>query len=363
MGTGSRFLRAVAAAAIIVATAADAAQFGEVSVFAQIPINERFPDGFPEGIAVSGDKVFVAGPATLGTSLNNHASKVFEYDRDTGALLRTLPTEGETVLGAEHANACLTLDGDGRLYVVNTQIGVYRLTLPEADQSAYAPPVADLPACLLGLSPKPCSPTPLNLPPLANDIAFDDAGHAYLTDSMQATIWRIPAGGGTPQVWFQDRRLASAYIGVNGVRVSPDRSKLFITVTLDLLGQGYVYTLPLVDKPKAADLKVFHHYPIGSPDGIAFGASGRLYVTLALPGRSGISILNSDGSEYARLGNPLLSPIGPYDSPANIAFDGLGNILVTNHAFTTGIVLPQQFQVLRVFVDDVAAPLPAPVLP
>lgn len=363
MGAGTRLLRALAAAFVIGGAAAHAAEFGEVSVFAQIPINDSFPDGFPEGIVVSADKVYVAGPATLGTALNNHASKVFEFDLDDGTLLRTLATEGETVFGAEHGNACLALDGSGRLYVVNGQIGVYRVALPDAQQATYAPLAADLPACLLGLGPKPCSPTLANLPPLTNDIAFDERGYAYLTDSMQATIWRIPPGGGTPRIWFQDRRLASAYIGVNGVRVSPDGRRLFFTVTTDLLGQGYVYTLPLVDQPRAADLKVFRHYPLGAPDGIAFGASGRLYVTLAMPGLSGISILNPNGSEYARLQNPPLSPISPYDSPANIAFDGRGNVLVTNHAFTTGILLPQQFQVLRVFVDDVASPLPAPVVP
>lgn len=208
------------------------------------------------------------------------------------------------MFGTEHGNACLTLDGSGRLYVVNGQIGVYRVALPDAEQTTYAPPAADLPACLLGLGPKPCSPTPVNLPPLTNDIAFDESGYAYLTDSMQATIWRIPPGGGTPRIWFQDRRLASPYIGANGVRVSPDGHRLFFTVTTDLLGQGYVYTLPLVDQPRAADLKVFRHYPVGAPDGIAFGASGRLYVTMSLPGLSGISILNPDGREYARLQNP-----------------------------------------------------------
>jgi hypothetical protein len=46
------------------------------------------------------------------------------------------------------------------------------------------------------------------------------------------------------------------------------------------------------------------------------------------------------------------TPINPYDSPANIAFDGRGSLLVTNHAFATGPQMPQQFQVLKVYVRD-----------
>lgn len=135
-------------------------------------------------------------------------------------------------------------------------------------------------------------------------------------------------------------------------------------MTTDLFGLDRIYTLPLIDQPKPADLKVFHNYALGDgPDGIAFGASGKLYVTLALPGKKGISILEPDGTESARQSNPLLSPIAPYDSPANIAFDGKGTLLVTNHAFVTGLVLPHQFQVLKVFVDDVASPLAMPLLP
>jgi hypothetical protein len=38
--------------------------FGDVQVLATVP----FPPGFPEGIAVNGNKVYVAGPARFGTA-------------------------------------------------------------------------------------------------------------------------------------------------------------------------------------------------------------------------------------------------------------------------------------------------------
>jgi sugar lactone lactonase YvrE len=356
--------RLLAAVVILSATAqtVPAAQFGDVSVLAQVPV----PNGYPEGLAVRDGKFYVAGPATFGTSLNGKPSRFFEFDLATGALLRTVTTEGENVFGAEHANSCLAFDGQGQLYVLNNQLGTLRFKLSNLEQSHYTPPFPNDPACLpLGLSgQKSCSPTVTNLPALPNDLVFDDAGFLYVTDSMQATIWRIPPGGGAPQPWFRDFRFASPYIGVNGLRLSPDRSQLFITVTTDMLGTGRIYTLALKEAPVKADLKVWHNFgPGDGPDGIAFGASGKLYVTLALPTRSGIAILEPDGTESGRIMNPLLSPISPFDSPANVAFDGEGNLLVTNHAFATGLLIPHQFQVLKVFVDDVASPLAEPLVP
>ena len=109
----------VAAGAALVPSAAVAAEYGEVSVLAQVPV----PNGFPEGIAVRGSRFYVAGPATFGTALNGRPSRVFEYDVASGALLRTLETQGEQVFGAEHANSCLAFDGAGRLYVLNNQLG------------------------------------------------------------------------------------------------------------------------------------------------------------------------------------------------------------------------------------------------
>ena len=329
--------------------------FGDVEVLAKVPT----PPGFPEGIAVQGNRVYVAGPATFGTT-GKPPSRVVAFSTLTGAQLASYGTKGENVL-AEHANSSIAFDGNGRLYVLNTQLGMYRLT-PSGKQEPYGDPFPDLAPC--ALAPAPCSPATLPTPPLPNDLAFDAAGNAYVTDSMQATIWRVPAGGGAPEIWFQDGRLASEYIGVNGIRLDPTRTRVFITVTSDLLGQSFVYTLPLVDKPAAADLAVFHQYGPGNlPDGIAFGASGLLYVAMATPAASGVSILAPGGAEKVRLANPPGSPLLPYDTPANIAFNATGSILLSNHAFVTGVVNPKAFTVLDVFVDDQASPLEKPFLP
>ena len=342
---------------------ADERPVGDARVLAPVPS----PPGFPEGIAVRDGRVYVAGPAAFGTT-GKPASRVLAFDRATGALVATYLTEGEDLL-AEHANSSIAFDGDGRLYVLNTQLGIYRLDLATGTQQQYASPFPDLPPCLVTPT-EPCAHTLADTPSIPNDIAFDDAGNAYVTDSMQATIWLVPAPAGpsdlpvAPVIWFQDRRLKSPYIGANGLRLDPAQTSAYVTVTTDLRARSFVYTLPLVDQPTAADLAVFHRYPIGQlPDGIAFGESGDLYVAMATPGASGVSVLSPTGAEVRRFANRRVSPIAPYDSPANIAFDSDGAILLTNHAFVTGIVDPSRFSVLDVFVDDKGSPLAMPSLP
>lgn len=313
---------------------------GDVKVLAPVPA-----PGFPEGIAFHGNHVYVSGPATFGTA-GSGPSVVWAFNASTGALMKTYEIEGED-LTQEHANSCLALDNKGRIYVNNTQLGIVRIDLGSGEQESYSSPFPNIG------DPRPALP---------NDIAFDADGNAYVTDSLQATIWKVPAGGGDPEVWFQDPRFDSMVIGVNGLRIDPTGTKMYVSVTLDMEFQGYVYTIPLVDSPTAADMTVFHHYAMGeAPDGIAFGKSGNLYVALAWPDFSGISILSPDGVSEMRLTNATnTSPI-PYNSPANIAFNNHGSLLVTNHASIA--VNPAHFAVLDVFVNDEALPLNTPKLP
>ena len=337
---------------------ARAQNIGDVQVLATFPT----PPGFPEGVAVNGSRVYVSGPARFGNA-GEPPSKVIAYDIATGATVREYAMQGENT-ALDHANSCIAFDGAGRLYVVNTQLGIVRIDIGTGAQEPYAATLPNLPPC--NSAPAPCSPTFIDLPPLPNDIAFDEDGNLYLTDSFQATIWRIAPGGGQPQIWFQSAQLDRPF-GANGLRISPDRTKVYFAVTAEgvdpmtgaFLG-GKIYTLPLVNAPAQSDLQVFHQYNGEAPDGIAFGRSGKLYVVEAAPFNSGISILRADGTEEARLTNTV-NPIDPYDSPANAAFDKHGSLLVTNHAFLTGI--PTHFTILKVFVDDKGLPLIRPDLP
>src|SRR5262249_51115978 len=130
----------------------------------------------------------------------------------------------------------------------------------------------------IGFPPGPCAPVAVDRGALPNDLAFDDAGNLYITHSVPAAIWPVPARGGTPEPWYQDPRLDTSTIpgfsiGPNGVRLSPDRRALLFSISFG--PNAGVALLPLVDAPSQVGLSMFHAYgPADAPDGIAFGADG-----------------------------------------------------------------------------------------
>ena len=328
---------------------------GDSVVFATVPA----VPGFPEGIATKGNRVYVTGPANFGIFT---PSAVWAYDRRTGALEETFPvTLQNPSPSVMKALSPGNFGPDGRLYAPEPFMGVviaFDLD-PANTQAVYAGPF-----------PAPGGPGTS----LLNELVFDDAGNLYVTDSFQATIFRVPPGGGAPSVWFADPRLAgdpAVPFGANGIRIDRNDMKIYVTVTAENgTLDGVVYRLPLVDTPIAADLEEFHRYPfpdpapgfLPGPDGIAFGKSGNLYVALA--GTSQISDLLPDGSESARYSGPAANPGGspdpmPWANPANIAFDDQnGALLVTNHASLVAPPDPDLFCVFDVFVDDKGAPVP-----
>ena len=256
----------------------------------------------------------------------------------------------------------------GVIYALSTQLGLIRFRKQGQAyvQESYGAPLPDLPICSAVPPGTPCSPTagPFT-PPIINDIAFDSQGNAYVTDSLQATIWRYPAGGGAPQIWFQDAVLEGGGFfpfGPNGIRLNPQGTHVYFAVSTSAANpaQGTIYRLPLVAQPSASDLVVFHTYAAGElPDQLAFGARGDLYVSLALSNQ--ISVLASDGVETARYGSAPGDAI-PLDNPAAIAFDArTKSLLIANHALLSGN--PAHFAVLQMAAGDPGAPLFEPVLP
>ncbi|MEZ4769139.1 MAG: hypothetical protein R2844_12035 [Caldilineales bacterium] len=360
--------RQVAAATLLVAVLgaaglvpAFAAAFGQIGVFAGVPADP----GFPEGVLVHGNSVFVSGPARFGTA-GTGPSAIQVYNRKTGALVQTIPVSGEA-LDFEHALSNIAVDGAGRIYALSTQLGLIRFARQGQGyvQQAYGDPVPDLPVCSAVPAGTDCAPTTFDAPPIVNDVAFDSAGNAYVTDSLQATIWRYLPGGGAPQIWFQSPLLeGGGFIpfGPNGLRVSPNGASVYFVSSTSLgnPNAGTIYRLPRVDQPSAPDLETFHIYGAGElPDQLAFGARGDLYVSLALSNQ--ISVLAADGSETARVSSQPGDAI-PLDNPAGIAFDARSkSLLISNHALLSGN--SANFAVLQMAANDPGAPLFEPSLP
>jgi len=341
---------------------AAAVELGGITTFTGVPA----APGFPEGIAVHGDRIFVSGPARFGTA-GTGPSAIQVFDRDRGALVTTIEVAGEA-LAFEHALSNLAVDGDGRLYVISTQLGLIRFTKQGPAswiQGSYGDPLPDLPNCSAAAAGGDCSPTVVDFPPLPNDVVFDDDGFAYVSDSLQATVFRYAPGGGAPQVWFQSPLFeGGGFIpfGPNGMRLDPGRSYLYLAVSSSFAVPftGTIYRLPLVDAPAAADLEVFHQYTFGeTPDQLAFATTGDVLVSLALINQ--ISLLAADGTEVGRIASAP-GDATPLDAPAGIAFDArTKSLLIANHALLTGN--PAHFAVLRAFVGDPGDALAEPLLP
>lgn len=340
------YLAAALLALSLTPTATIAQALGDSKVVAPVPL-----PGYPEGIATRGNRFYVSGPATFGSPLGS--AYVHAYDVKTGALEATYPITITNPFAGMSAASCIAFGPDGKLYVIEPFVGVIRMDLnPGNTQSVYS------------------AFTPTG-PSLLNDLAFDNKGNLYVTDSFAATIFRVPPGGGTPTVWFTDSRLAGdpqVPFGVNGIRIDKKNKYVYVSVTAENgTLDGVIYQLPLVANPTAASLDEFYRYSfapsflLSGPDGIAFGKTGKLYVALA--GTSQISVLRPNGTEEARYSGPAANPGGspnpmPWANPANIAFDKrTGSLLVTNHASLVPYD-PSLFVVFSVFVDDKGQPLP-----
>lgn len=331
----------VLTAALALTPGISAAQMlGDTQVLAAIP-----SPGFPEGIAVKGHTAYVSTPSRSGTA-GEGPSEIMAFDTRTGQLVRDYAIQNED-LSLDHSLNGIAFARGNDLCILSPQLGIVRLNVKSGAQDVYAAPLPDLPRCAAVPAGTPCSPTAADSPPLPNDIVFDREGNAYITDSNQATIFRVPRGGGQPQIWFQDAGL-DGVVGPNGIRVTPDRKRIVFAVSFDVHGTGAVYTLPLVAQPAAADLAIFHQYAAEAPDDMAFGRSGKLYVSLALSNQ--ISVLDPSGGEITRYSGPASSGL-PLDSPSGVAFNNATrSLLVNNHALFS--LNAQNMVVFEIFADD-----------
>jgi sugar lactone lactonase YvrE len=338
--------------------AALADTIGQITPLASVPA----APGFPEGVAIYGSHIYVSGAATFGTA-GKGPSAVQVFDRKTGAFVTTIRVAGEN-LAFEHALSNITVDSDGRIYALSTQLGLLRFTKQELGytQETYGTLIPDLPRCADVAPGTACSPTQVDFPPIGNDIVFDADGYAYVTDSFQATVFRYAPGGGTPQIWFQSPLFEGGGFfpfGTNGIRLDPQREHIYIVVSTyaGAPNVGTIYRLPLVAAPTAADLEVFYAYTASEvPDQLAFDNQGNLYVSLALSNQ--ISVLAPDGTEMTRYQSAPGDAV-PLDAPAGIAFDSRSkSLLIVNHALFTAN--PAHFAVLQMFVGNSGDPLEQP---
>jgi len=95
---------------------------------------------------------------------------------------------------------------------------------------------------------------------LANDVAVDQAGNIYVTDSLAAAIYRIDPSGGR-SVFMQSERFRGEGFNLNGLDVHPDGYLLVVKKA-----DGRLFRVPL-DNPQSFS-EVTLPEPMTAADGI-----------------------------------------------------------------------------------------------
>jgi len=195
---------------------------------------------------------------------------------------------------------------------------------------------ANLPTCTPGTSePQPCSPAFADGEPMANFAAWGPDGSLYVTDYLQAVVWRVPPGGGAAQVWLADRKLDGADFGTTGIALAPDQKSLLVmqgssatTLGATNPSSGKLYSVPIGADGKPGELtQLWESGPAEQPDGFGIGKSGRIYVALLVP--NAIAVLEPDGKEVERFTSPL------FDSPSSAKILGT-KAMVPNQSYLAG---------------------------
>jgi hypothetical protein len=185
----------------------------------------------------------------------------------------------------------------------------------------------------------------------------------YVTDTSQALIWRIPRGGGRPQVWYTNPGLESIF-GPNDIALTPDGHTLlfgFSTPGFNGKLSPGLYALPILADGRPGELRrVWQAQGSDFPEGGTVARSGRLY--LSLGGAAQVLVLSPDGSELARY--PKTSSDNskmevPLNDPATIAFAG-NDALIANHAYTG--YSPQAWAIIAFHAGEPGAPLFYPIV-
>jgi sugar lactone lactonase YvrE len=157
-------------------------------------------------------------------------------------------------------------------------VGVYDLTTGQALQ------YVDLSQLLPG-------------PHLANGIALDAAGNAYVTDSFSPAIYKIDVHG-TASVLLSNARFLGAGINLNGVVVHPDGYLLVVKKS-----DGALFKVPLAEPERfvqvALDKKL-----VGGDGLVLVGANDLVLIANQTPDtatNAALSLSSEDGWRSARL--------------------------------------------------------------
>ena len=323
--------------------------YGQTRDIAVVPL-----PGQPEGMAVDP----VDGTIWSGSNRPNSSADVWHWGSD-GSLIQTYSLMDHEP--AEHGVNGITLDGDGRVYALDySGARAVRIDPHSGEQTVYAT-FDDLPSCAAAPG-EPCEPSPLDRPAWPNWATFAPDGTMYVSDLNQATIWKVPAGGGAAEIWYQNPDFASIY-SVNGMQFDAmGRLTFVVTVSLapdvNTIGRGVVYRIPFSSNGLPGRLE--RVAVVGQGDGLAIGSSGRIYLPISNPFINSIQVVDPNtGFMVAELPTVLdrVTRSIPYSTPASVAFRGT-SLVVSNHGLLA--IDPRQWAILELGVGETGLPLNYP---
>ncbi|WP_028656549.1 SMP-30/gluconolactonase/LRE family protein [Nocardioides sp. J54] len=308
-------LAVLATAGLVPADAAGGRTPGTARVFAKVPA-----PGFPAYVHVHPNGRVYAGTYTNPTG-DKMRSRVIEYSA-SGTLLRSWTVPGQDLAKPRGVQVAAT-DARGRLVLLEkSRARVLTLDVRTGRFTVQAT-IPDLPG---------------GGHPIPNYATWGPGGALYLTDYGQDVVWRIPARGGKPRVWFRSARLAGiAGFGTTGIVYEPRTRSFLISQqttgdALDLF-RGHLYRLGVRadGRPGALTALWSAGGPLDLPDGFGVARSGNIY--LALLGANRVLKLSPTGTVLARWS--ATGSAVPFDSPSNATFHGT-RVLVANQSAVLG---------------------------
>ncbi|MEU8470791.1 hypothetical protein AB0F30_23310 [Streptomyces sp. NPDC029006] len=159
---------------------------------------------------------------------------------------------------------------------------------------------------------------------LPNGLAFDRAQrHLYIADSVLGTVWRVPAGGGTPTRWATAPELAAAgFLGANGIKVHDD------AVWVSNLDKGTVLRVPLTPRGTAGPVQV-RATGLKNIDDFAFTGRGDTLLA-AVNADNQVALVRPDGSHTV-----VLTGADGLENPTSLAVRG-NTAYIASGAYFTG---------------------------
>ncbi len=235
--TLSKLMTATAAAILLASPTTQAATLTTVATF------DPSKSEFPENLVFDRQ-----GNMYVSLLLNNEVRKI------TPAGAQTTYATFDGAFGSLTAGLVIN-DDTGDLYVAYDAAGQNSVIyVVHPDQSSQVFATFPVGAGLDGMTP-------------------DADGNLYLADAFLGYVWRVPAKGGTPEIWIDLHAPGSLSLpGPNGIKFDEFKRNLYVSVSF----QGTIYRIPFGDQGQAGTPVAFATNI--TADDFAFDLLGNLYV-------------------------------------------------------------------------------------